>query len=170
MWSRGQSLKNRILSDPFYRFQSITEINLAAELGIEIDANQATVDDWLRLPGISIHQARSLVQLSQSGVYFYSLDDVAAALSVSVNAIKPFSAILKFYYRDPESEFTPQLLNPNTASLEQLDRLSGIHPQLPQTILQNRQMQGPFRNIADLQRRLALPGDMVSQLMHYLRF
>ena len=54
-------IRNKIANDPYYRFQSLQEIAIAAELGIKIDVNQATVDDWLRLPGLSIHQARSLV-------------------------------------------------------------------------------------------------------------
>ncbi|MBN3922070.1 MAG: ComEA family DNA-binding protein, partial [Nostoc sp. NMS4] len=62
--SRLQKLRAKLLNDPYYRLQSGEEIQIAAQLGIRIDANQATVDDWLRLPGLSIHQARSLVELS----------------------------------------------------------------------------------------------------------
>ena len=50
------SLRSRILENPYYRFQSPFEIAVAADLGVRIDVNQAGVDDWLRLPGISIHQ------------------------------------------------------------------------------------------------------------------
>ena len=53
-------IRARLQNDPYYRLQSAEEIAIAAELGIRIDVNQASVDDWLRLPGISIHQARSL--------------------------------------------------------------------------------------------------------------
>ena len=49
---RRQSLKRRILNDPFYRFQSLEEVAIAVELGIKIEVNQATVDEWLRLPEI----------------------------------------------------------------------------------------------------------------------
>jgi len=51
-----------------------------AALGIQIDVNQASVD-WLRLPGLSIHQAR--VELCRSGVQFYCLEDIAAALNAT---------------------------------------------------------------------------------------
>ena len=60
------SLRSRIIEDPYYRFKSAFEIAVAADLGVKIDVNQANVDDWLRLPGISIHQARQLVALSQA--------------------------------------------------------------------------------------------------------
>jgi len=61
--SRLQKLRSKLLNDPYYRFQSIEEIAIAVSLGIRIDVNQANVDDWLRLPGLSIHHARSLVKL-----------------------------------------------------------------------------------------------------------
>ena len=57
-------LKKKIANDPYYRFQTLAEIAIAVELGITIDANQASIDDWLRLPGFSIHQARSLTKLN----------------------------------------------------------------------------------------------------------
>ncbi|MDF5727512.1 MAG: ComEA family DNA-binding protein, partial [Rhizonema sp. PD38] len=77
-----QKLRSQLLNDPYYRLQSGEEIAIAAELGIRIDANHATVDDWLRLPGLSIHQARSLVELSHAELKFYCIEDIAAALSM----------------------------------------------------------------------------------------
>ncbi|MGB7440454.1 MAG: ComEA family DNA-binding protein, partial [Coleofasciculaceae cyanobacterium] len=49
-----QSIRVRLENDPYYRLQSVQEIAVAAALGIKIDVNRAGVDDWLRLPGISI--------------------------------------------------------------------------------------------------------------------
>ena len=48
----GQILKSKVAADPYYRFQSIAEIQAAAALGLAIDVNTAGVDDWLRVPGI----------------------------------------------------------------------------------------------------------------------
>ena len=76
-------LKAKLRRDPMMRLSTAAEVVVAADLGVRIDANQATVDDWLRLPGLSIHQARTLVRLSQNGVVFYALDDVAAALGLA---------------------------------------------------------------------------------------
>ena len=91
---QGRSLKSRIRDDPYYRFQSLNEIRLAVSLGIYIDVQQATIDDWLRLPGLSIHQARMLTQLSESGVQFYCVEDIAAALGLSIQRLKPLEPIL----------------------------------------------------------------------------
>lgn len=164
------SIRVRLQSDPYYRLQSAEEIAIAAELGIKIDVNLATVDDWLRLPGISIHQARSLVELAHIGVQFCCIEDIAAALGVSVQRLKPLQPILSFCYYDPESDLTPQPINPNTASLEQLTQIPAIDLFLARAIVQNRQEGGAYRNLADLQRRLSLSPQLLTDLMYYLRF
>ena len=167
--SNRQSIRARILGDPYYRLQSTEEIAIAISLGIKIDVNQASVDDWLRLPGLSIHQARSLVSLAQSGVQFLCIEDIAAALSMPILRLKPLEPLLRFCYYD-DCPSTPQLVNPNTASIEQLMLLPGVDLILARAIFSNRRAAGAYRNLADFQARLSLPGQMTAQLMHYLRF
>lgn len=99
---RRRALQRRLQNDPYYRFQSWQELAIAGELGLRIEVNQATVDEWLRLPGLSIHQARQLKELSTMGVQFLALEDLAAALNVPVQQIKPWEPILSFTYADPE--------------------------------------------------------------------
>lgn len=163
-------LRLRLQTDPYYRLQSIEEIQLAAELGIIIDVNQATVDDWLRLPGISIHQARSLVSLTQTGVQFHCLDDIAAALGLPVQRLMPLAPILQFCYYDPESHCAIQTIDPNSASVETLVRIPAVDLFLARAIVHNRQLKGKYRNLVDLQQRLSLPGQLTAELMHYFRF
>ncbi|MBE9177980.1 ComEA family DNA-binding protein [Oculatella sp. LEGE 06141] len=163
-------IRSRILNDPYYRLQSVDEVRLAAELGMHLDVNQSSVDDWLRLPGISIHQARSLVALSQSGVSFHCLDDLAAALSVPIQRLKPLEPLLRFCYYDADSVCAVQPINPNTASVELLTRIPAIDLFLARAIVQHRQTNGKYRNLADLQQRLALPGGLTAEIMHYLCF
>ena len=91
--------RQKMANDPYYRFGSLAELPIAAELGIKIDVNSATIDDWLRLPGLSIHQARALVALQQAGLELYSIEDLAAALGMpgDGNAIPSrFAALQKF--------------------------------------------------------------------------
>lgn len=168
---RLQRLRERILHDPYYRFQSGEEIAIASQLGISIDVNHATVDDWLRLPGLSIHQSRTLVQLSQAGVKFYSIEDIAAALSLPVTRLQPLQPILNFAYYDDESIDTPVVIvNPNTASLEILLRVPFIDVDLAKAIIQTRENHGFYTSIVDFQKKLNLAGDVLAQLMYYLRF
>jgi DNA uptake protein ComE-like DNA-binding protein len=159
-----------MLNNPYYRLQSLDEVRLAATLGVRIDVNQASVDDWLRLPGISIHQARSLVAFTQTGVQFHCLEDIAAALQLPAQRLQPLTPILQFCYYDVEGGPSFQPVNPNIASEEILVRLPGVDLVLARAIIENRQLQGTYRNLNDLQQRLSLPGSTVAKLMHYLRF
>ena len=165
-----QAIRVRLQSDPYYRLKSAEEIAVAVTLGIQIDVNQACVDDWLRLPGLSIHQAQLLVELAQMGVQFCCIEDIAAALGLPVQRLKPLEPILRFCYYDAESLSTPELLNPNTASVEQLTKIPAVDLFLARAIRQNRLDRGAYRNLADFQRRLALNPELTSQLMYYLRF
>lgn len=160
--------QERLLTDPYYRLRSLDEVRLAAALGVRIDVNRACVDDWLRLPGLSIHQARSLVALTQAGVPFYCLEDVAAALNLPVQRLRPLEPILQFCYY--EGSEVIHLLNVNRASVEQLTRVPAIDLYLARAIVQNRQRSGAYRTLAELQQRLALPGPLVAEIMHYLTF
>lgn len=172
LWnSRVEKLRAKLLNDPYYRLQSGEEMQIAAQLGIRIDANQATVDDWLRLPGLSIHQARSLVELSRSGVKFYCIEDIAAALGLPVPRLEPLKLLLNFSYYDHESLVgSTQLINPNIATVEDLVQIPYIDVFLAQAVVQNRLSAGAYRNLADFQRRLQLSGEAIAQLMYFLRF
>lgn len=168
---RLQRLRAKISADPYYRFQSLEEIAIAFSLGIRIDVNQATVDDWLRLPGLSIHQARILFQLAQSGVKFYCVEDIAAALGMTAARLAPFQQILNFSYYDEEIlAISPQLINANNATLEMLAKIPFIDLELAEVIIENRSRQGKYQNIIDFQSRLNLSGETLAQLMHYLKF
>ncbi len=164
---QGQS---PLLTDPYYRLRSPDEVRLAAQLGVAIDVNQAGIDDWLRLPGISIHQARSLVSLVQSGVPLHCLEDVAAALGIPVQRLKPLEPVLQFNYYDPASPTTIRPVNANTASIEMLARVPGIDLYLAGAIAQNRKTHGRFQNLAQLQQRLQLSPQQTAALLHFLCF
>jgi DNA uptake protein ComE-like DNA-binding protein len=158
------------LHDPYYRFQSLAEVEQAVRQGVRIDANRAEVDDWLRLPGVSIHQARSLVALRQGGVQFHCLEDLAAALNVPGTRLQPFREILQFCYYDPDSPCTIQAVNANTATVEALSRIPQVDFFLARAIVQHRQKYGRYSNLADLQQRLRLPANLTADLLHYLKF
>lgn len=169
--SRLQKLRNLILSDPYYRLQSREEIVVAVELGIRIDVNNTTIDDWLRLPGLSIHQARTLVELSRSGVKYYCIEDIAAALNVPSGRLEIFQEILSFaFYDDEEIEIANKVINVNNATIEALANIPFIDLFLAEAVVQNRSSFGKYRDIVDFQKRLNLPGDLLAQLMYYLKF
>jgi DNA uptake protein ComE-like DNA-binding protein len=160
--------RQKMANDPYYRFGSLAELPIAAELGIRIDVNLATIDDWLRLPGLSIHQARSLVDLQQAGLELYSIEDIAAALGIPVQRIQPWNLILSFQYRAPELQ--PLLHNPNSATVEELLQISEIDQGLAELIVGDRNTNGNYQNLGDFQKRLGISGQLLGKLMHYLKF
>ncbi len=165
---RIHPLRRRLQQEPYYRFQSFEELTLAASWGICIEANTASVDDWLRLPGLSIHQARSLVLLKQSGLFFSCIEDVAAALGIAPQKIQGWTTVLQFYYYAPES-LNPMTVDVNTASAGQLAVVPAIDPFLSRAIIHYRKS-GPYRDLADLQQRLRLTPETTADLLHYLSF
>lgn len=165
-----ERLKAKIKANPGYRWQSELEVALAAELGLKIDVNQATVDDWLKLPGISIRQAQLLVELTGMGVQLLCLEDLAGALSVSIAQVKIWEPVLLFCYYDNISDTNPVKLNPNRASVAQLEQIPVISADLAANIVNNRQQQGRYANLVELARRLELEPELIAELMLYLRF
>lgn len=166
--ARLHPLHRQLQQNPYYRFQSFDELALAAQWGIQIDANTASIDDWLRLPGISIHQARSLVQLTCAGLSFSCIEDVAAAIDIPPQKIQSWTAILRFYYYESEP-LEPMPINANTASATQLATISAIDLLLGQAIVRCRQ-RGQYKDIADLQQRLRLSPEITAELLHHLKF
>ncbi|MDJ0510948.1 MAG: ComEA family DNA-binding protein [Crocosphaera sp.] len=167
---KKRRLRQQIENDPYYRFQSLEEVAIAAELGIKIDVTQANIDDLLRLPGISIHQARSLVELIKTGVEILSIEDMSAALNLPLSRLKPLKPILTFSYYDSESLLTSRKININRASLEELQEIPLITDSIAEEIIENRQQKGDYKNLANLQKRLALNARITSELMHYIQF
>jgi DNA uptake protein ComE-like DNA-binding protein len=156
--------------NPYYRFRSLAELQRAADLGVRIDVNKASIDDWLRLPGLSIHQAQLLAQLLEQGVQFFCLEDIAAVLNLPLHHLLPFGPILEFCYYAPDELGTPQRTNPNLARTETLAAIPGISMKLAREIVRDRLTQGPYQNLADFQRRLDLSGAQIQALLSVLIF
>lgn len=159
---------DRLQKDPFARLLSFEEVPVAITLGIQIDANQATVDDWLRLPGISIHQARTLTALSHSGIAFHCLEDVAAAIGIPCRQIGPLRPILSFCYYDPASAVTLQPIWLHQATASELMALPGMSSELAERIL-NERRRSPFADRADFHHRLRLTPEQTTRWLYYLR-
>ncbi|MEM8611238.1 MAG: ComEA family DNA-binding protein [Cyanobacteria bacterium P01_H01_bin.105] len=164
-------LKKKLAADSYYRFRSADEVQLAARLGVRIDANRATVDDWLRLPGISIHQARTLVELSRSGTPLTCWDDVAAITGIGLSSLQTLgNEVVQFYYYDPDSAVIPRQLNVNRASAEELATIPAVELALAERLVYCRGRFGPYKDWLDLKRRLQLPPQTITALLHYFRF
>ena len=162
-------LQRRLRQEPYYRFRSFDEMRLAASWGVVIDVNTASVDDWLRLPGLSIHQARSLTNLTRQKVFFTCIEDIAAVLSLPVEQIRPWQPILQFCYYDLETALEAKKINVNTATALELTEVPAIDTFLARAIVHCRQPR-PYKDLADLQERLRLTTKVAVELLHYLNF
>lgn len=63
-----------------------------------------------------------------------------------------------------------ELLDPNTAGEEELDRLPGIGPALAARIVAERERGGPFHSLADLERVPGIGPATRARLAPYLKF
>jgi len=162
-------LRRRLQQEPYYRFQSFEEMQLAASWGIRIDANTASVDDWLRLPGISIHQARTLTQLTERGIALTCIEDVSAALNLSLGQVQPWQDMLQFCYYEREECLEPAAIDANTATAEELSTIPSIDAFLGRAIVHYRK-DGNYKSLVDLQDRLRLTTAKATELLHYLKF
>ncbi|NJM97186.1 MAG: ComEA family DNA-binding protein [Phormidesmis sp. RL_2_1] len=162
-------LRRALQQEPYYRFQSFEELALAASWGVRIDVNTAAIDDWLRLPGLSIHQARTLYQLTQTGLSFNCIEDIAAALGVPAQQIERWEAVLQFCYYSLEERLQPVVIDVNRASADELAMIPVVDVFLGRAIVHYRQA-GPYKDLVDLQNRLRLTTAMTTELLHYLRF
>ena len=172
----------RLQSAPYAPLNTLTDIQLAARLDLAIDVNRATPKDWQRLPQLSSTQAQLLVQLTQAGVQFNSLDDMAAALGMAVNQLQPLAPVLKFYYYESPEEparvnsetaaddSDGELpVNPNDASLPELMMIPDMEEAIAQRIVEQRQVT-PYKDLVDFKERLALSAERIASLMYYVRF
>lgn len=174
----------RLQSSPYAPLNTPEEIQLASHLELTIDVNRATLRDWQRLPQLSPTQSQLLVQLTQKGMQFNSLDDMAAALGVKVKMLQPLTPVLRFYYYEDltspnvasgddseallDDTSSPIPINPNQASLSEIMQIPNMTEGLAQQIIQQRQNQ-PYQNLVDLKERLSLSTETLASLMYYVR-
>ena len=61
-------------------------------------------------------------------------EDVAAAISFPVQRLQPLEPIFAFAYYDRLSPLSPEKINPNLASVEEIASIPGLNPDLSQKI------------------------------------
>jgi len=162
-------LRRRLQKEPYYRFKSVQELQLAASWGIRIDANTASIDEWLRLPSLSIHQARRLTRLTSSRIFFNGIEDVAAALDITRQQAQAWDVILLFCYYDAAQSLEPLAIDVNAATLAELMSVPTIDSSLANEIIASRRT-SQYQDLSDLQQRLQLNPRAAAELLHYLSF
>ena len=129
-----------------------------------IDVNRATEGDWQQLPGCSQDMALLLVRLQRGGVQFASAEDLIRLLELPSDLARLWQPHLIFHwYGDAPPQPENVLLDLNNAAPAELHTLDWPEQRL-QGFLRERRLQR-FRDLADLQERLALPAVAVEALI-----
>jgi len=154
---------------PQRRLRDAREVERAAALGWRLDVNRATAADWLRLPGCSQGQADLLLRLQAGGVQLSGPEDLQRLLQLDPAQLRCWLPLLEFrwYGTPPAAALLPVCVN--GAPARELRRLEGLKEQQLTLLLQERGRR-PFRDLADLQQRLALPADLIEGWIGRVRF
>jgi DNA uptake protein ComE-like DNA-binding protein len=151
----------RLRHDPSCALRTREEVAQAAALGWRLDVNRASAGDWRRLPGIEPAQVDLLLRLQAGGVQLSGAEDLQRLLELSDAQLELWLPVLAFrWYGEPAAAAEAAArLDLNRAAAEQLQEL-GLSAERQQRLLRERSRQ-PFRDLADLQQRLALPASLV---------
>jgi len=150
----------QLAQQPGRRLNSAEEVERAAALGWRLDVNRATAADWLRLPGCSPDQADLLQRLQAGGVQLSGPEDLQRVLQIDPQRLRSWLPLLEFRWYGAPPDPAPAPVAINGAPPTLLRRLTGLgEPQLAR-LLQERSRR-PFRDLADLQERLALPAAVI---------
>ncbi|MDM7952631.1 MAG: hypothetical protein QUV07_05365 [Cyanobium sp. CZS 25K] len=160
----------KLAQNPGLRLRDAGEVRHAAALGWRLDVNRAGAADWLRLPGCRPEQVDRLIRLQTDGVQWLGPEDLAEGLQVPPGQVRIWLPVLRFQRRDEtRPPLDPPPLAINQASERLLRERLGLGPQRCRRLLQERARE-PFRDLADLQRRLQLPPDQLERWIGRFRY
>lgn len=146
----------KLAQNPALRLRDAEEVRHAAALGWRLDVNRATAADWLRLPGCTADQADLLARLRAGGVQLSGPDDLGALLSLDAATLAAWLPLLQFHWYGDGLQPASACVAVNQATAPELARLPGLTAERSQRLLRERG-RAPFRDLADLGERLALP-------------
>ena len=160
----------KLALDPALRFRDGAEVRQAAALGWSLEVNLAEAGDWLRLPGCPPELVDRLIRLQGEGQQWSGPGDLAAGLQVPSARVGIWLPVLRFRRRGrPRSAPLPPPLAINQASERLLQERLGLGPERCRWLLRERARE-PFRDLADLQRRLELAPGQVERWIGRFRY
>jgi DNA uptake protein ComE-like DNA-binding protein len=160
----------KLAQKPGLRLRDGEAVRRAAALGWRLDVNRATAADWARLPGCSADHADLLGRLQAGGVQLSGPEDLGQVLQLPQATLQAWLPLLEFrWYGDGPPPAPAPTVAVNQAGPGQLALLSGLTPERSSRLLRER-ARAPFRDLADLGERLALPPALLEQWIGRVSF
>lgn len=160
----------KLAQNPGLRLRDAEEVRRAAALGWRLDVNRATPADWARLPGCTPDHADLLARLQAGGVQLSGPEDLGQVLQLPPATLQAWLPLLAFrWYGDGPPPAPVPAVAVNQAGPAQLALLPGLTPERSSRLLRER-TRAPFRDLADLGARLALPPALLEQWIGRVAF
>ena len=119
-------------------------------IALPVDVNTADAKALVSVPGIGHELAAAILEDRERRGPFYDLRELARVRGIGEGAVRELSPMLTVGDVGPRPP--PPILDLNTATASQLERLPGIGPALAARIVEDRDRRGPFRRVEDLGR------------------
>jgi competence ComEA-like helix-hairpin-helix protein len=123
--------------------------------GERLDPNRAPAEELDRLPGIGVVTAEAIIRTRESGGPFAHIQDLERVPGIGPAMLRRLAPTLDLddppVSRRPSSGSTPERVELNRATEEELTALPGIGPALAARIVAAR-VEAPFTSVEDLVR------------------
>lgn len=135
----------------------------SAITSVIVDINQATATDWQGLYGIGPTLSGRIVKFRDKLGGFTHIDQVAETYGLPDSTFQAIRTQLKI---SPVTKMIPI----NSVTAQDLQAHPYIKWQQAKVIIAYRQQHGPFRNLTDLDKIMALKKEFIQQIEPYIKF
>lgn len=129
---------------------------------IFVDVNKSDSADWESLPGIGPKLAQRIILFREKLGGFYSIDQVAETFGLQDSVFQKCKNRLAF------SNIPFQLININTADVNQLAKHPYIRFKIANALIQYRNQHGFFQSVSELKKVILLNDSILAKVSPYL--